>query len=357
MDSKTLHKEGINHNHASWLVHHMPLMPKFEPDSPNSFTVEFNEGYVYDYANGGERLKIEPEETITIGESETKELKIQLKIDKFTGKISQALIVEDDGNLADFTNLQNKSDVEGQSSGSDDEESQIMLDFCELRGPNIFEQYIRENIHIWFRGFHQKGNPDGGHAPLKKDPSAGANDMIEIRELREKDEEDNILEITTQGDSIIFYVPDSSCSGDSGGSDSGSDKSTAIVPMDWHEKGYGALFTMESNEVLFEFVMRNVSLVGSKTVVAIDDRFLKVCEPDSMVITGITGDRAGSVGAVVEKNNIILSAWPLSFLRPKRVTLKLTGVRKGFKRYDMPERSREQFIANEEFINSAYPKE
>jgi len=80
-------------------------------------------------------------------------------------------------------------------------------------------------------------------------------------------------------------------------------------------------------------------------------------EPASMVIPGIPGDRAGSVGAVVEKNNIILSAWPLSFLRPKRVTLKLTGVRKGFKRYDMPERSREQFIANEEFINSAYPKE
>ena len=69
-----------------------------------------------------------------------------------------------------------------------------MLDFCELRGPTIFEQYIRENIHIWFRGFHQKGNPDGGHAPLKKDPSAGANDLIEIRELREKDEDDNIIE-------------------------------------------------------------------------------------------------------------------------------------------------------------------
>lgn len=354
MSSKTLHKKGINHNHASWLVHHMPLMPKFEPSGVDQWTVEFNEGYVYDYANGGEKLLIEPEEEITIGQTETKELKIQLTIDKFNGKISKALIMEDDGDLDDFTNLENKSDIEGEDSASDEEsEQQIMLDFCELRGPSIYEQYIRENIHIWLRGFYQKGDEEGGHAPLKKDPSAGANDMIEIRELREKDEEDNILEITTEGDSILFYVPDDGSSV----SDSGSDKSTAIVPMDWHEKGYGALFTMESNEVLFEFVMRNVSLVGSKTVVAIDDRFLKVCEPDSMVITGITGNRAGSVGAVVEKNNIILSAWPLSFLRPTKVTLKLTGVRKGFKRYDMPERSREQFIANEEFINSAYPKE
>jgi len=145
-------------------------------------------------------------------------------------------------------------------------------------------------------------------------------------------------------------------SGSTSVSDSGSDKSTAIVPMDWHDGGYGALFTMESNEVLFEFVMRDVPVVGSKTVARIDDRFLAVCEPDSMTVTGVAGDRAGSVGAAVEKNNVILSAWPLSFLRPSKVTLKLTGVRKGFKHLDMPERSKEQFIANEKFINSAYPR-
>jgi len=37
--------------------------------------------------------------------------------------------------------------------------------------------------------------------------------------------------------------------------------------------------------------------------------------------------------------------------------LKLTGTRKGFKDFDMPERSKEQFIANERFINSAYPRD
>jgi hypothetical protein len=153
-----------------------------------------------------------------------------------------------------------------------------------------------------------------------------------------------------------FGIQEESSDFDSSSSDSGSDKSTAIVPMDWHEKGYGALFTMESNEVLFEFVMRDVPLEGAKTVARIDDRFLAVCEPDSMTITGISGDRAGSVGAVVEKNNVVLSAWPLPFLRPTKVTLKLTGIRKGFKHLDMPERSKEQFIANEKFINSAYPR-
>ena len=155
-----------------------------------------------------------------------------------------------------------------------------------------------------------------------------------------------------------FSVQEDTSTGtsDGGGGTSGSDKSTAIVPMGWHDKGYGALFTMESNEVLFEFVLRDVPVTGATTKVQIDDRFLAVCEPDSMVVTGIVGDKAGAVGAVVEEDEVILSAWPLPCLRPTKATLKLTGVRKGFRNLDMPERSKEQFTANEKFINSAYPR-
>ena len=352
--SVTLHPKALNHNHATLLVNNTPFAPHFSlgEESGGQYKIKFNEGYVFDYASGGLRLTVESGD-FTIGVTETKNFKIQLEIDKYSGAISSATILETASGT--FENLQNKSDIEGGSQ--EPEKETIMLELMELRGPSISEQYIRENIHLWFRGFYQKGAAEGGHAVLKMDPSAEANDIIEFRELIEAPyPDDNILTITTEGDSIAFYVPpDSCCSGGGGGSDSGSDKSTAIVPMGWHDKGYGALFTMESNEVLFEFVMRNVSLVGSKTVVPIDDRFLAVCEPKSMVITGVAGDRAGSVGAVVEENNVILSAWPLSFLRPTKVTLKLTGVRKGFKRHDMPERSREQFIANENFINSAYP--
>ena len=352
--SETLHQKALNHNHATLLVNNTPFAPHFSlgEESGGQYKIKFNEGYVFDYASGGLRLTVQSG-GFTIGAAETKNFKIQLEIDKYSGAISSATILETASGT--FTNLQNKSDIEGGSQ--EPEKETIILELMELRGPSIKEQYIRENIHLWFRGFYQKGSD--GHAVLKMDPSAEANDIIEFRELIEAPyPDDNILKITTEGDSIAFYVPpDSCCSGGGGGSDSGSDKSTAIVPMGWHDKGYGALFTMESNEVLFEFVMRNVSLVGSKTVVPIDDRFLAVCEPKSMVITGVAGDRAGSVGAVVEENNVILSAWPFSFLRPTKVTLKLTGVRKGFKSHDMPERSREQFIANENFINSAYPSE
>jgi len=150
----------------------------------------------------------------------------------------------------------------------------------------------------------------------------------------------------------------SSAPSSSSASDSGSDKSTAIVPMAWHDKGYGALFTMESNEVLFEFIMRDVDIKGRTTVVRIDDRYLQVCSQNTMTVAGAPcGDRSGSVGAIVKGNALILTASLFPHMRPRKVTLKLTGVRKGFTHLDMPERSKAQFTANEKFINSAYPKE
>ena len=213
-----------------------------------------------------------------------------------------------------------------------------VVNFCELRGPNAPTAQSLPNDNGG-KFFVKLGNVAAG----ENDTSISALDQ-------------NISTDVYWLTAFAIQEDSSTSSSSSSSSSSGSDKSTAIVPMDWHDKGYGALFTMESNEVLFEFVMRDVSLEGANTVARIDDRFLAVCEPDSMTVTGISGDRAGSVGAVVEKNNVILSAWPLSFLRPSKVTLKLTGTRKGFRGFDMPERSKEQFIANENFINSAYPR-
>ena len=244
--------------------------------------------------------------------------------------------LETDENRYKFYELDWRGDVylywETDSAGN--------VTLCELKGPDAPDQ-------------QSLPNDDGGKFWVKIGTVAAEEAGYDIPSLDQQISTD-VYWLTA------FVDPEDagSDSSDSEGStsDSGSDKSTAIVPMDWHDKGYGALFTMESNEVLFEFVMRDVKLEGTKTVARIDDRFLAGCEPDSMVITGVSGDKAGSVGAVVEKNNVILSARPLPFLRPTKVTLKLTGVRKGFKHLDMPERSREQFVANEKFINSAYPR-
>jgi hypothetical protein len=157
----------------------------------------------------------------------------------------------------------------------------------------------------------------------------------------------------SQSDSSVSSGSDQSAS-----SDSGSDKSTAIVPMPWHTKGYGALFTMESNEVLFDFVMRDIKITGKETYVKIDSRFLYVCEPNSIAVTGAPcGPEPYPVGASIEGNVLKLSAYARKDRRPSKVSLKLTGIRRGFAGYDMPERSRAQFDANEKFLNSAYPAE
>ena len=210
---------------------------------------------------------------------------------------------------------------------------------CELRGPAAPQQ-------------QSLPNDDGGKFYVKIGTVASGDAGYDVPSLDQNISTD-VYWLTAFGEQEESSNSDSSSSS----SDSGSDKSTAIVPMDWHDKGYGALFTMESNEVLFEFVMRDVPVVGSKTVARIDDRFLAVCERDSMVVTGISGDKLGPVGAVIKDNEVILDALPVSFLRPNKVTLKLTGTRKGFEGFDMPERSKEQFTANERFINSAYPRD
>lgn len=155
-----------------------------------------------------------------------------------------------------------------------------------------------------------------------------------------------------------FADNQSSSSSGSAGSQSGSDKSTAIVPMPWHPKGYGALFTMESNEVLFEFVMRNIPILGRETIVRIDSRFLYVCEPDSIVVAGApVGPEPYPVGASVAGNVLKLTAYARKDRRPSKVNLTLTGIRRGFSSHNMPERSQIQFEANEKFLNSAYPAE
>lgn len=123
--------------------------------------------------------------------------------------------------------------------------------------------------------------------------------------------------------------------------------------MPWHETGYGALFVMESNQVLFEFVLRDIVLTGMETRVEIDRRFLYVCEVGTLTVAGAPcGDQPWPVGAEVRGNELVLRAWPL--LRPRKVTLKLTGVRRGFREQDMDARTREQFVKNEAFIQSAY---
>lgn len=147
-------------------------------------------------------------------------------------------------------------------------------------------------------------------------------------------------------------------SNDSGaGSQPGSEKDTAIVPASWTSKGYTALFVAECPDVRFDDV-QTVTLHGTIAEIPIDPHFLEVCEPNSIQVCGCQPNWPLTVGAETRGHTVLIRCasdpTPLGGLR---IVLRLTGIRKGYRGTRFPERSERQYLANEAFINSAYPAE
>lgn len=142
----------------------------------------------------------------------------------------------------------------------------------------------------------------------------------------------------------------------SGGSES-EKSSNAIVFAPWAKGKHVALATMESNQVLFEFVVRDIPLRGRTTIVKIDPRFLYVCEPDSMCVASAPcGDAPYPVGASIKGGLLVLNAYARKDRRPKKVNVRLTGIRKGFGKWDMPSRTAKQKAQSEEARRREYDR-
>jgi hypothetical protein len=133
-----------------------------------------------------------------------------------------------------------------------------------------------------------------------------------------------------------------------------SDKSTAIVPASWSPTGYTALFIAEMPEVRFDDVM-TAAVVEDETLLAIDPKFMEVCEPGSVQVCGCVPDLPVPVGATVENGTVRVRLGARDEDSPVVLAIRLTGIRKGFSSQRFPDRTEQQFIANEEFIRSAYP--
>lgn len=166
-------------------------------------------------------------------------------------------------------------------------------------------------------------------------------------------------------ESIVSVIQDcgSGSSGGSGGSgggggggggstSSGSNKSTAIVPASWEPGGFTALYIHEMPEVRFDDVVR-IDMRAAIVRHEMDFRFVEVCESGTIVVDSAIGDTNPIRCARVEGNQIVVeaaeTAWPAS------VVVRVSGIRKGFAGMRFGSRTREQFLANEAFINSAYP--
>lgn len=145
-------------------------------------------------------------------------------------------------------------------------------------------------------------------------------------------------------------------SGVPSGGGSGSDKSTAIVPVSFSKTGYAALFTMEAPDVRFEDVVEDLPVRGSHSRFTIDPRFIEVCAPGSIRVVGVSSDKPYAVGAYVEGNKLVIAALKDKRRRPHLVQVKLSAIRKGHEGKRFPSRTRIQFVANEKTLNAAYPR-
>lgn len=136
----------------------------------------------------------------------------------------------------------------------------------------------------------------------------------------------------------------------------GSDKSTAIVPATFSPTGYAALFIHETPEVRFDDVM-TIHVPQADHEVAIDPHFVEVCEKGTIEVCGIAADKPISVGARAVGDKIRLRFAEQDAAHAVRLVIRLTGIRRGFAGKRFPRRTHEQFLANEAFINSAYPSD
>ena len=75
------------------------------------------------------------------------------------------------------------------------------------------------------------------------------------------------------------------------------------MPASWSPTGYTALFIAEMPEVRFDDVM-TATVVDDETHLAIDPRFMEVCEPGTVRVCGCVPDLPVLVGAVVENDAV-----------------------------------------------------
>ena len=126
------------------------------------------------------------------------------------------------------------------------------------------------------------------------------------------------------------------------------------MPASWSPTGYTALFIAEMPEVRFDDVI-TATVVEEDTLLPIDPRFMEVCEPGSVQVCGCAPDLPVAVGAVVEDDAVRVRLGARGEDQRVNLAIRLTGIRKGFNSHRFPDRTEEQFLANEEFIRSAYP--
>jgi len=230
----TYHITSTPQDVSSFVMYTNPFTPKVKPkpglgdDGERKFSVTFNQGYLFDYANRGKRVPVFGGEK-EIGEG-AEEFQIKINFRHDTGAILFAEIVKGSGSSASFDNITADSQIEGEAVTIVGD-AYYFIDLCEFESGSLKSLYIRENIHLHLRSHIQhfdpfvdeEGGEGVGNGILKPLNSATPNGLIEYRALCKDPEEGNQLRIKTEGSNIYFFVPSGSAEDDSSGGDGDGD--------------------------------------------------------------------------------------------------------------------------------------
>lgn len=112
--------------------------------------------------------------------------------------------------------------------------------------------------------------------------------------------------------------------------------------------------------VRFDDVIKFRNIKQEYQELEVDPRYLEVCEAGTVDVVSVVPSEPVVVGAEFENGRISLKFADPDPNLSVSVTIRLSAIRKGFgdqTRFRFPNRTERQFIANEEFLNSAYPAE
>jgi len=200
----------INGGASHWLLNTTPFFPKIqliknEENGDMEVSCAFNAAYLFDYAAAGNKVAVT--------------FSLVIDIEGSSGSIQSVTIVKDGDEYTpapSFTNIQHTSSIDGVGNAGS---RHIKLELAKFVGPELKHLYIRENIHVWFRGMNQMGSPvyDSNNSqanfPIMSTLSSNAiNGQAQFYSIAKKIASDNILQISYSEDyeTIELYVPDPS---------------------------------------------------------------------------------------------------------------------------------------------------
>lgn len=200
MSNKGFCLMGVSGNDSIWTAYNTtPFYPIITPDGIDSYSLEFAQAYVFDYANS-EKLK-EPmlitSENLTLDKDSVKKFYVKLTINGENGSIVKASIEEvtsaPSNSPTDVKQLPVKSSIANVS------EIIWHIRLADFKGPHLQKIFLRDNLHLNFTKFEQLGYPaDNEVVPIisKIDKTKNANEPIKFYSIAKSEKAGNTLEIS-----------------------------------------------------------------------------------------------------------------------------------------------------------------